>query len=363
MKHLPPVEKIIARIRAWLDPAVRGILRARTLGLAAEMSFWLFLSLVPLAAVAGWLGARLAVRYFWVEGALLTSVPPAMRTMLQGEVEQVAALRGDRVAPAALAIFVWLGASGVHAVFDALEVQTGSERPWWKKRLLAIAACVGLSVGIAVLGLLTLGVGWLMALVGHEDTYRTLEATTAGAVARTVLGLGVALAMVAGLYRLGIPREARTRLVVMPGAAFAVLLIGMLGSGYRFYLSTTAPGSVYQGGLAVIGVTLTTLWLFSVAILLGAELNKVVSGRRDPNRRQQTPAPGPGLDARGPDRLAGTLPAATRAASLGKKGSTPGRARWSTFAASSFRPTSPRPPILRSTGRSRWPGVSARGSR
>ena len=43
----------VAQAREWLDPMWADIARARTLGLAAEMSFWLFLSLVPLAAVAG----------------------------------------------------------------------------------------------------------------------------------------------------------------------------------------------------------------------------------------------------------------------------------------------------------------------
>jgi membrane protein len=329
---------------------VRGVVRARTLGLAAEMSFWLFLALVPLAAVGGWLGARLAVRYFWVEGALLASVPPAMRTMFQGELKQVAALRGQTIAPAALAIFVWAGASGIHAVFDVLEVQTGSARPWWKKRALAIAACIALSIGVAMLGLLTVGLGRLMSLVGHEGSYEALEGTLAGDIARVALALGLALAMVAGLYRVGIPREARTRTVVVPGAGLAVGLIAALGAGYRVYLSTVGGGSTYQGGLAVIGVTLTTLWLFSVALLLGAELNKVMSDRRglsDPRR----------------DELAGPLPRAGGGPTLRNNGSKPGRARWLTFAASSFRPISPRPPTLRSIGRSRWPGASARGSR
>ena len=40
------------------------------------------------------------------------------------------------------------------------------------------------------------------------------------------------------------------------------------------------PGNAYLGSLAVIGVTMMTLWLFSIAILLGAELNKVIRDRR-----------------------------------------------------------------------------------
>ena len=66
-----------------LKEMLSGIARARTLGLAAEMSFWLFLSLVPLAAVAGLLTARVAQANHQLLGqSLMTSVPPAARTML-----------------------------------------------------------------------------------------------------------------------------------------------------------------------------------------------------------------------------------------------------------------------------------------
>jgi uncharacterized BrkB/YihY/UPF0761 family membrane protein len=147
--------------------------------------------------------------------------------------------------------------------------------------------------------------------------------------------------MVAGLYRVGIPREARDRVPILPGAVAAVLLIACLGTGYGEYLSRAGITNAYQGGLTVIGVTLTTLWLFSVALLLGVELNKVAGQRRNQ------------LDLPPDTDMAGRLP----------EGNQGGRARWPTFAASSFRPISRRPRSSRSTGRSRSPNGLARGSR
>jgi membrane protein len=274
------VRRVIAPVRAWLDPLLRGIARARTFGLAAEMSFWLFLSLVPLAAVAGLIAARLAMRHEPAVGTLLSSVPPDVRHMIESEVDSVARWSGGSLAPVALCTFVWLAASGVHAVFDALEVQSGTTRPWWMKRLLAIATCVGLSIGVAILGFLTLGLHRLGALAGRAVPLSGFEATVAGGVVRFVSGCAVSIAMVAALYRIGIPREARYRTPILPGTLLAVALIGGLGVCYRLYVSRTGGGNAYLGSLAVIGVTMTTLWLFSVSLLLGTALNKVLGDRR-----------------------------------------------------------------------------------
>ena len=325
----------VVRAREWIDPMMRGISRARTLGLAAEMSFWLFLSLVPLAAVAGLVAARLATRGSLGAG-LLSSVPPDVRKMIETEVHQVANWQGSTVAPLAVGMFLWLAASGVHAVFDALEVQAGTSRPWWKQRLLALATCAALSTGVALLGLLAVGVGWIETLAGKAVPLAGTGATVAGMLLRAVAGIAIGVAMVAGLYRVGIPRVARVRIPVLPGAMLAVFLIAGLGWGYRVYVSTTGTGDAYQGGLAVIGVTLMTLWLFSVALLLGAELNRLLAERRAASH---------------PTSGAGAEPS-------------PGaRQSWPTSNASSYRPTSPTRPIGRSTGPSPSPDGSAHPSR
>jgi len=249
--------------------------------------------------------------------------------MIEDQLQHVAAWRNGAAAPVAIATFVWLASSGVHSVFDALQVQTGGTRPWWKQRLLAVATCVALSVGVAVLGLLATGVHWIETLAGVEVP-RELE-TVWSLVLRAVAGLGIAVAMVEGLYWVGIPRHARGRVPLLPGAALAVVLVGALGWGYGAYVSTMGNSSAYVGGLAAIGVTLMTLWLFSVALLLGAQLNQVIADRR-------TSRGGHAAD------VASRLPGQG--------------AKWPTFDVSSSRPTSPKRPTEPSTGPSRWrPGL------
>ncbi len=266
--------------RAWVVPMGRGISRARTHGLAAEMSFWLFLSLVPLAAVGGLVVARLVESGGPVADAFLAAVPPDAREVIRQPVERVAAWHGSTVAPIAVLTFVWIAATGVHAIFDGLEVQTGAARPWWKKQLLAVFMCMGLSVGVAGLALLVAGFDRIAALTGLAVPGQSPSPSPVYRSLRTVAAVAVGLGMVAAVYRVGVPREARARFPVWPGTLLAVALIGLLGWGYGVYLSTVGSGDAYMGGLAAVGVTLMTLWLFSVALLLGAQFNKVVGDRR-----------------------------------------------------------------------------------
>src|SRR5690349_8269125 len=116
----------------WLKDFIRELERSRTTGMAAEMAFWLFLSLVPLAAVAGLVVAKVAVSSAEVT-LLLASLPIETRELVSRQLKHVAAWNGGSVAAPAALVFVWLASGGVHAVFDVLEVKAGASRPWWKK--------------------------------------------------------------------------------------------------------------------------------------------------------------------------------------------------------------------------------------
>ncbi len=328
------------RVVTALKSIAKGVDRARTLGLAAEMSFWLFLALVPLAAVAGLIAARFAVSNrsaaFW---SLLAAVPVSVRGLIALQVEQVASWQRGTVAPVAVVTFVWLASSGVHAVLDALEVQSGTSRPWWKKRLIAIAGCVALSAGAALVALLAAGFTAVQTLAGSAvpPVLLSAERGPAGRVFRWLLGLVIAVGLTAGLYRMGIARSARERsATVLPGALLSVGLQTALGWGYGVYVAALGSGGAYQASLAVVGVTLMTLWLFSVALLLGVQLNRLVSDARVRHREGLEPP------------LAESLLH---------------RDEWPLSVASSCRPISQRAPTEPSTGPSTSPHASERPSR
>ncbi len=263
------------------DLAVR-IGKSRVLGVAAEMSFWLFLALVPLASVAGLVIARLAVHNWNAASELFSPLPRVARELLVNEVSTVATWNGSTVAPTAIVTFLWLASSGVHAVFDAMELETGCERPWWKKRLIALASCVVLPIGFAVVTLLGTGLSWVWHVMGSVDqgAADAINTSPLAVVARFVVGALVLFGLLSALFWVGVPPAARRDMPVVPGVILVIVLESILGYGYGFYIAKAGIGGAYQAGLAAIGVTMTAIYLFSVALLIGLALNVEIRDRR-----------------------------------------------------------------------------------
>ncbi|MCA9586155.1 MAG: YihY/virulence factor BrkB family protein [Myxococcales bacterium] len=243
------------------------------LGLAAEVAFWLFLSLLPLVAVAGLIAAKLTVGHDAAVGSWLGAVPPSTRALVRRELAQLAASSGRTVGPVGTLIFVWLASSGIHSLFDAFDAMTNRERSWTRKRVTALGSCVLLALGGAALALLMRGVVWTRALLDLADTP---VPETIGAAARLAAGGVLVLAVVASLYAIGIPKPSwRGRVLpILPGAVLATLLQAVLAFGYSLVIRMTGDGSAYLAGLATIGVTMTVVYLAVLSILLGVAVNE-----------------------------------------------------------------------------------------
>jgi membrane protein len=256
--------------------------RTRTLGTAAELAFWLFLSLLPLAAVAGMVAAKFAVKNVDVSYLVLDPLPEDVRDLVARQLSQVAAWNGGSVGIQAAAVFLWLASSGVHAIFDCIELTTETRRPWWKKRLLAMGTCLLLSVGTALVAVLMTGLTWVNDLLRGVLPRGSLlpGAGSYSELTSLLVGVLAAVGLVAGLYWVGFPPRARARLPIWPGALLAVGLQIALGFVYAQYVSRVGLGSAYFAGLAVVGATLVTLYLFAVALLAGAQLNCTLASHR-----------------------------------------------------------------------------------
>ena len=90
-----------------------------------------------------------------------------------------------------------------------------------------------------------------------------------------------ATAVLAAFYRFSVSHSKRVSRRVLPGAALAVVLWLVISWAFGIYVSTLAEYAVFYGSLAAVAVLLVWLWLTSLAILVGAELNAQLEGLRD----------------------------------------------------------------------------------
>ncbi len=247
------------------------VVRRRVAGLAAEVAFWLFLSLLPLAAVGGMIAAKVMVGYREAVGSWLSGIPVAMRDFVTAELSKVAALKDGAFGPLVAMVFVWLAASGLHALFEAFDTMTHTPRSWLRKRLMALIACLSLSLGGGSMALLAGVVTWAR---GQGPDISPALAPFLSVTFRLVGGAFVIFASVAGLYSLGLPFTRRRSWPILPGAAFATVLQALLGFGYGLWVRTAGDGSAYLAGLATIGVTMTLTYLYVLSVLLGLAVNQ-----------------------------------------------------------------------------------------
>lgn len=250
---------------------------------APAMAFHFFLSLLPLLVFSGWvLGSIVQSRGIEaVLSPLLDALPtPATRSVVAEEVERLAG--ADTLGPLAALGFLWLASGGVHGLMDAVETVIGSpRRSWLRQRSLAFGWVVA---ALAVAGVASFGVIEWDEVVGGGalggEGVRVLRGGPERALA-LVFSLAGAVAGLAAFYRFSVSHPSRVKRRVLPGAALAVMLWLVTSWGFGLYVRTLAEYAVFYGSLAVVAVLLLWLWLASLAILVGAELNAQLEGLRD----------------------------------------------------------------------------------
>lgn len=298
-------------------------------GLAAEIAFYILLSLPALvvaviAAIPAFLPEvdgqdwqeELISRAVDVSSVALTSstiesvVEPLLRNLLSGG--------GVGLVSTAFVAAIWVASRAVKVVLTTTALVYGSQelRAGWLQRLVGFATTFGaLVVGVVLAPLLLTGPAFAAQL---EDllgiSLGPFVAIWEIAYWPTVVALAVAALAV--LYRVAVPRQARWWRD-LPGAAIATG-VWLLGSaGLRVYGAFLAGTDSVYGPMSGPIVVLLWLWLTALAVLLGAELNAQIE-KTGAKVRDQDPSAAAvdELASHAPDR---PLRAELRAAATGQR--------------------------------------------
>jgi membrane protein len=289
----PLSRAVIDRTPARLQPSVRLVVRTvdasvadRLPGLAAELAFWVVLSLPALvltlvtslgavsAYVAGDWQDELLARTGEAASVVLTA--PTVEDFLLPLLEQLLAGAGVGVVSFAFLTMLWTASRAMKVILVALALiyDRHDHRPAWKARIQAFGmALAGLLIGTLLAPLLLSGPN-IVAMVDEWIPLADLSgfaAVWSAAYWPTVIL--VATLAIALLYHVGVPGPRLRWRDELPGAALATGVWLGGSAGLRLYglwvLDTT---SVY-GPLSGPIVALLWVWLTGFAVLLGAELN------------------------------------------------------------------------------------------
>jgi membrane protein len=284
------IERTPERVRPGVRLVVRtvdGAMGDRLPGLAAEIAFWVLLSLpalvltaIAVASIAGGVGEadwqdQFVSRTLEVSRVALTSstVDDVLRPLLERLVEE----GGIALASFAFVTTVWTASRAVRVVLSTLAIAYDRQgmRKGWQDRLLGFVITLGaLLVGVVLMPLLLAGPNFGEQLVEWIRDAPPQLATVWAAVYWPGIVVAVTL-VIAALYHLGVPGHTPWRRD-LPGAVLATS-VWLLGSvGLRLYGTWILDGDSVYGPLAGPIVGLLWLWLTGLAVLLGAELNAAI---------------------------------------------------------------------------------------
>jgi membrane protein len=249
--------------------------------LAAEMAYYFVMSLFPfllvIAAVVGWLPSTNLWNNFaqWLTAYL----PPGSRRMV---FQTVLALTHGFSSFLSLGLLgtVWAASSGFVALMDSLNVayKVTETRGFWKRRVIAFVAIAVAGIFlVASFGLVTFG-QWADAILSSNLKW-THTFNVPFEIARWITTFLV-LCLGLDLVDHFLPNTHTRWRWLTAGRLFVASMFIAATIGFNFYIRHIADYSRLYGALA--GTIILLLWIYiaSLILLVGAEVDRAIQGSK-----------------------------------------------------------------------------------
>ena len=265
------------RVGPLAKKTAKEILDDNVLSLAAANAYNFFFSLFPiflfLAPLIGLIGDKHAV-FNELLRQVQRAVPPDAYNLVKNVVEDVVFAPG---APGLVSIgallAIWSGSNIFSSLMDALNTAYDIEkddRPYWKKKLIAIACLLGIGALFVLATTIMLAGGNIVDALSDK-----LGIGITGRVVWTAVQYGAALAILVAIawvtyyYLPCVPQSKGHALV---GAITSTVLWLVVTLGFRFYVQNFGSYNKTYGTIGGVIVLLTWMYLSMVALLTGGEL-------------------------------------------------------------------------------------------
>ena len=206
-------------------------------------------------------------------------VPDAVTKLIEQQLNSVASASSGALSvglAAGVLVALWTASSGIFHLAEALNIahDVSDDRPFWRKRGHAVALTLAL---LAVLGLITIVLSFSATAFSGPVSVVVRIGGWLGAAAIITVALSV-------FYRVGPERSKPPRRWISSGAGFAVAATVIASLGFSVYVSRFGSYNETYGSLGAIVVTLLWMYICSIVIIVGAEINAELERPRDAKR-------------------------------------------------------------------------------
>jgi membrane protein len=263
---------------AWpelMKRTVKDSIEDDAFGLAAQLSYYFFLSLFPALLFIVALASFFPLYNFNDELIRMLGpiAPAAVVTLLQDQLTSLSNSKDGGLLSIGLLMALWSSSAAMVSVIDAMNRAYDIEetRPWWKVRVTGIGITIGLAVFILTsFGLIVAG-PWLADFLGRE-----FGLAPAFTLAWKILQWPVVFLLAStgfGLVYYFAPDADQEWVWITPGALTATMLWLMASLAFRFYVVNFGSYDEAYGTLGAIILTLLWFYISGLVMVLGAELS------------------------------------------------------------------------------------------
>ncbi len=172
---------------------------------------------------------------------------------------------------------IWSGSSGFRAIIIGLNKAYDEKetRPYWKTLAISILFMIGLAAVIIVAVALVV-FGQMIGNLITEHLHLSSEFRVNWDIIRYLITLCGMVFVFAALYHFT-PCRRLTWKEVMPGATFSTLGWLISSLGFAYYVNNFNNYSSVYGGIGAVIVLMLWLYITSIIILLGGEINALLA--------------------------------------------------------------------------------------
>jgi membrane protein len=258
--------------------AGKGLLRHNALGLAAELSYFTFLSLFPfLICLVAFASAVPSINL--VDNArrlVAAAAPQAVVDAMVGQMMQLSRSGNIAVIALGLAGALWSGSSALHSLMSGVNRAYGrtDQRRWGSVRMTALWLSMALGLLIAALLVLVAVAPGLTARPPWRE--HPLRIVVGGFGRWIIVWLAISTAASA-VYTVSLDRGDRRRARVVPGAMIAAVFWTVATILLHLYVGSIGSYGMTYGALG--GAMFVLLWFYftNLSVLAGAEVNGELS--------------------------------------------------------------------------------------
>lgn len=262
-------------------------MKRRLMGLSAEMAYNAMLALFPailaILTAIGLFQDSLQDTFRDLANQLSEVAPEQALQLLRDFAKEISRTKSSSLFSFSFILAIWASSGALSAAMNALDqihkIPITKVRPFWKAKLVSLGLTIGSILLLVTASFLVFISGWIVEMVAQKSGILILS--TIWRLLSWPLALGIVATAFAFIYRFG-PSRWTKGTPIMPGAILAAISWAILSGLFRLYVANFGNYNKVYGAVGAVIVLLLWLYMTSLVLLLGDQLNVTVGEAMQP---------------------------------------------------------------------------------